>query len=128
MGETLYERMGDERIRRLVDRFYDLMDTLPEAQPIRAMHPEGLEGSREKLYLFLIGWCGGPATYMERFGHPRLRMRHMPFAIDESAAAQWMLCMTQALDELVPEPELHHAFFVQMSRMALHMRNQPQPS
>ena len=80
-----FERIGgEEGVRALVDRFYDLMDTLPEAAGIRAMHPRDLRMSREKLYLFLVGWLGGPPLYVERFGHPRLRARHLPFPIGDS--------------------------------------------
>ena len=81
----LYQRMGEEAgIRRLVTTFYKLMDTLPEAEGIRLLHPEELDESEEKLVLFLSGWSGGPPLYVEKYGHPRLRMRHMPFQIGES--------------------------------------------
>lgn len=113
----------DQRVRALVDRFYDLMDARPEARAIRAMHPTDLAHSREKLHLFLRGWLGGPQTYVERFGHPRLRARHLPFRIDDDAALQWMSCMSDALAELVPEPELREAMAGALRRMAAHMRN-----
>ena len=72
---------GDNGIRQLVDRFYDLMDSALEAVHVRALHAASLKVSREKLRLFLTGWTGGPPVYVEKFGHPRLRMRHFPFAI-----------------------------------------------
>src|SRR5215204_3170834 len=79
---SLYEMLGGETgLRSLVNRFYDLMDSSPEAEKIRAFHAKSLNQSREKLFMFLSGWSGGPQLYIERFGHPRLRMRHMPFAI-----------------------------------------------
>ncbi|HSH98935.1 MAG TPA: group II truncated hemoglobin, partial [Methyloradius sp.] len=95
---TFYELLGGaengtENIRKLVETFYDLMDTDPKAKPIRAMHPADLTSAREKLFMFLTGWTGGPQLYIERYGHPFLRKRHMPFAIDESARDQWMYCM-----------------------------------
>src|SRR6186713_706657 len=93
---TPYELMGgDTAVRQLVDRFYDIMDSSPEAAVVRALHPESLTGSREKLYLFLLGWTGGPQTYIERYGHPRLRMRHLPFVIGEKARDEWLWCMTR---------------------------------
>src|SRR2546423_1092878 len=96
MAESLYETVGGEQaVRRLVDRFYDLMDTLPEAAGIRALHPPALIGSREKLFLFLTGWMGGPPLYIERHGHPRLRARHLPFPIGEAERDQWLMCMNR---------------------------------
>ncbi len=90
-------------VRKLVDRFYDLMDEKTAAAIIRDMHPQSLEGSRQKLYEFLCGFLGGPALYIEKHGHPRLRMRHAGFAIDESARDNWIACMNQALEEQVSD-------------------------
>ena len=121
-----YERLGGEAaVRALVDRFYDLMDTLPEAAPIRALHARNLKGSREKLFLFLSGWLGGPPLYVERYGHPRLRMRHAPFPIDSSARDQWMHCMRQAMIDLEVEPKLRQALDDAFWRTADFMRNRP---
>lgn len=115
---------GEDAVRRLVDRFYDLMDASPEAAEIRALHPEDLMGSREKLFMFLVGWMGGPPLYVTRFGHPRLRARHIRFPIGERERDQWMLCMRRALTETeVPEPlarSLEQAF----ANLADFMRNQ----
>ncbi len=121
---TLYDRLGDERIRRLVDRFYDHMESVPECAPIRAMHPADLAGSRDKLYWFLVGWAGGPPLYVERHGHPRLRARHLPFSIGDAEALQWMHCMRLALDEVVGEPHLRSLLEAALGRVAGHMRNQ----
>ena len=80
MPEAPYDLLGgDATVRRLVDRFYDLMDSVPEHYVIRKLHPADLAGSREKLYLFLSGWLGGPQLYAEKFGHPMLRARHLPY-------------------------------------------------
>jgi hemoglobin len=114
---------GEEGVRRLVDRFYDLMDTLPEAAGVRAMHPKDLKGSRQKLFWFLSGWTGGPQLFVERYGHPRLRMRHAPFAIGESERDQWMLCMRQALEEIVEDLEMRAFLEEALARLADHMRN-----
>jgi len=88
---SLYEMLGGETgLRSLVDRFYDLMDSSPEAEKIRAFHARSLTQSREKLFLFLSGWSGGPQLYIEKFGHPRLRLRHMPFPIGSEERDQWL--------------------------------------
>ena len=90
---------GEPAIRSLVDRFYDLMDLEPRLAGLRALHPSTLEGSRDKLYWYLCGWLGGPNHYIERFGHPRLRARHLPFAIGIAERDQWLSCMQQAMAE-----------------------------
>ena len=124
MKDTHYERIGGEpAVRRLVDRFYDLMDTLPEAKAIRAMHPPSLDSSRDKLHWFLVGWLGGPDLYVERFGHPRLRARHLPFVIDDAARNAWMLCMRRALDEQVPDVLFRELLSGTLGKVADHMRN-----
>lgn len=120
-----YERIGGEAgIRALVERFYELMDTLPASQGIRAMHARDLRVSKEKLFMFLSGWLGGPQLYMEKYGHPRLRQRHMPFTIGESERDQWISCMRQAMEDVgIPadlRKELEAAFF----KTADFMRNQ----
>jgi hemoglobin len=105
---TFYELLGGvERIRELVEKFYDVMDTDPKAAGIRALHPGELTEAREKLFMFLTGWTGGPQLYIERYGHPFLRKRHMPFAIGESERDQWMYCMIRAMHEIgIEEPVL----------------------
>lgn len=125
MNETsLYEQIGDETIRRLVDRFYDTMDKTPETQGIRAMHPGDLGSSRDKLYWFLVGWAGGPPLYTDRFGHPRLRARHLPFLIGPSESAQWMMCMHVALEETISDDDVRVTLFSAFRRIAGHMQNQ----
>lgn len=99
-----YQSIGGEAgVRKLVDRFYDLMESSPEAETIRKMHPHSLDDSRQKLFEFLCGFLGGPPLYMERRGHPRLRMRHAAFQIDEAARDNWLACMQQALDDSVED-------------------------
>jgi hemoglobin len=123
---TPFLRLGGEAgVRRLVDRFYDLMDELPEASHVRAMHPDDLVESREKLWMFLCGFLGGPQLYIERHGHPRLRARHLPFPVDEAARDQWLLCMSRALEEQVPEELLRMQLGQTFARVADHMRNRP---
>ncbi len=113
---TLFEIIGGEaRLRELVDRFYDLMDLEPRFADLRAMHPPSLDGSRDKLFWFLCGWSGGPNHFIERFGHPRLRARHLPFSIASKERDDWLRCMAQAMHELdMPQAlqeRLMHSFF-----------------
>lgn len=104
---TPYEWVGgDARVRELVDRFYDLMDLEPGYRELRAAHGTTLDDARDKLYWFLSGWLGGPDHYIERFGHPRLRMRHMPFSIGVQERDQWVACMHQAMTEVGLDPVL----------------------
>jgi hemoglobin len=121
---TPYELLGGEAgVRRLVDRFYDLMDTAPEAANVRALHAASLKASRDKLFLFLTGWTGGPPVYVERFGHPRLRMRHFPFAIGARERDEWLWCMDRALDEQPMPDALRTHLRERLHALADHMRN-----
>jgi len=114
---------GDAIVRSIVDRFYDLMETAPEAATIRALHAKSLKASREKLYLFLTGWTGGPPVYVEKFGHPRLRMRHMPFSIGARERDEWMWCMNRSLDEHEMPTELREHLRARFRELADFMRN-----
>lgn len=123
----LFDRVGGEPgVRALVDRFYDLMDTLPEARDIRALHPPALDSSRDKLFWFLVGWLGGPPLYIERFGHPRLRARHLPFSIGGRERDQWMLCMTRAIGERIADAAVRDVLVGALGPLADHMRNRPE--
>ena len=104
--QSLYMHIGGgERLRELVDRFYDLMALESEFEGIRAMHPVPMDGSRDKLFMFLSGWMGGPDLFVERFGHPRLRARHLPFAIGSSERDQWLRAMAWAMQDVgIDEP------------------------
>ncbi len=118
---------GDEGVRRLVDRFYDAMDSLPQAAPVRALHAKSLRGSREKLYLFLSGWLGEPDLYQQKYGHPMLRRRHLPFSIGRVERDQWLLCMERALEQTVPDERLRAHLRQAFFQVADHMRNLPEP-
>lgn len=115
---------GETRLRELVDTFYRRMDTLPEARGIREMHPGNLQGSADKLFMFLSGWLGGPQLFQEKFGHPRLRARHMPFKIGKSERDQWMMCMVYAFEDLKIEEPLRSELLYSLLDLADHMRNQ----
>ena len=122
---TAFDLVGGEAaVRALVDRFYDLMDLEPAHAELRAMHPTTLEGSRDKLYWFLCGWLGGPQHYVDRFGHPFLRARHLPFAIGVAARDQWLACMKQAMAELDFSPALAERLDQAFFKTADWMRNQ----
>jgi hemoglobin len=121
---TPYELMGgDEKVRALVHRFYDLMELDPKFEALRKVHGSSLEGAREKLYLFLSGWLGGPPLYTDRFGHPMLRARHLPFAIGDLERDQWMTCMVQAMEETEVPQELREALERAFRKTADWMRN-----
>jgi hemoglobin len=121
---TPFDRLGGEAaVRSLVDRFYDLMDLEPAYAGLRTLHPRTLEGSRDKLFWYLCGWLGGPNHYVERFGHPMLRARHLPYAIGNAERDQWMACMTQALRECGVNAELAHGLRHAFQGTADWMRN-----
>ncbi len=114
---------GVEQVRRLVDLFYDHMDADPAYQTIRELHPSDLSQSREKLFEFLTGWMGGPQLYIEKYGHPRLRARHMHVAIGDAERDQWMACMTRAIDERGITDPLRTFLISRLGHTATFMRN-----
>ena len=121
---TPYEVLGSAAgVRQLVHRFYQLMDELPEAYTVRQMHPESLQGSEESLFEFLSGWFGGPSLYIAKKGHPRLRMRHNPYAVGLVERDEWMLCMTQALTEQVADVAFRDGLIDTFAQMVNHMVN-----
>ena len=124
-NQPLYELLGGETgVRALVDRFYDLMDSSLEAKDVRALHAASLKSSRDKLYMFLSGWSGGPPLYIEKFGHPRLRQRHMPFVIGSRERDQWLWCMNRAVDAGSFDPAVVEHLKQRFSEIADFMRNQ----
>ena len=123
---AIYQSIGGiDQIDQLVDRFYDLMALEPVFSDLRAMHPEDLSTSREKLKFFLTGWMGGPDIYSPKYGHPMLRARHLPFKIGLKERNQWLACMYQAMEECGIDSnvakQLEESFF----NTADWMRNQP---
>ena len=124
-ADSLYARVGGEpAVRALVDRFYELMDTLPEAQDLRRLHPN-LPRAADSLFKYLSGWFGGPPLYVQERGHPRLRMRHLPFTIGPRERDQWLRCMRQALAEQIADERLRAAIEQAFAGLAEHMVNTP---
>ena len=122
--DTPFAWMGGEpQVRALVDRFYDLMDLEPGYQALRDAHGSTLQDARDKLFWFLCGWLGGPEHYTERFGHPRLRMRHMPFSIGALERDQWLACMDQAMQETQVDSVLRERLNESFFKTADWMRN-----
>lgn len=119
---------GEDTVRALVKRFYEHMDELPEVWDIRKLHGEDLSHSGQKLFEFLSGWLGGPQLYVEKYGEPFLRRRHLPFPIDSAARDQWMHCMRLALDEVVADPGLRQTLLNAFQKVADHMRNKADPA
>ena len=123
-SKPLYELIGGETgLKSLVNRFYDIMDSSTEAKELRALHARSLKRSREKLFMFLSGWSGGPPLYTDAFGHPRLRQKHMPFSIGGKERDQWLWCMNKALDEGHFDPRVVEYLKARFSEVADFMRN-----
>ena len=121
---TPFEGLGGEApVRALVERFYDLMDLEPGYAELRATHGSTLGDARDKLFWFLCGWLGGPDHYQERFGHPRLRARHLPFAIGVKERDQWVACMDQAMGECATPEALRQRLRESFFKTADWMRN-----
>nr|WP_050460795.1 group II truncated hemoglobin [Herbaspirillum autotrophicum] len=121
---TVFDMIGGaEKLREMVDRFYDLMDLEPEFAGLRSLHPATLDGSRDKTYWFLSGWSGGPNLYIEQFGHPRLRARHLPFSIGISERDQWLRCMAWAMEETGLDEALRVRLMESFFQTADWMRN-----
>ena len=121
---TTYEKIGGEAaVGKLCDRFYELMATVPQFKELRAMHPDDLQGARDKLFMFLSGWMGGPDLFVEKFGHPRLRGRHMPFAIGVQERDQWVACMALAMEDIGLSEDLRKGLLSNFFHTADFMRN-----
>lgn len=115
---------GEARVHLLTERFYDLMDIEPGYAALRAAHGNTLDNARQRLFWFLCGWLGGPQHYTERFGHPRLRARHLPFAIGITERDQWLACMDQAMRETGVDEALRQRLLQSFFQTADWMRNQ----
>lgn len=118
---------GDAAVRALVMTFYDTMDRDPAFARIRSLHKPTLDEAREKLYEFLCGWLGGPELYVRKYGHPRLRGRHLPFPIGETERDQWLACMKVALDARAVSGDIRAFLDQRFAHVANFMRNADVP-
>jgi hemoglobin len=114
---------GEKRIRAIVERFYDIINA--QAPVLRAMLPANDAVSRQKLYEYLVEWTGGDDLYSTHRGHPRMRMRHMPFAIGEDEVKSWLACMSEALDDNDVQGPVRGFLDDRFGALAIHMQNQP---
>ena len=126
LSEAYKLRGGEVVLRRLVECFYDLMDEDPDYFGIRKLHPQELNSSRQKLFMFLSGWTGGPSLYVEKYGEPRLRSRHLPFSIGITERDQWLSCMNSAMEKIGLEIQLRKSLALAFEQTADFMRNQPE--
>ena len=125
--QTPYNRIGGEKaVRQLCHTFYQIMSDTPQTDLIRKMHPEDIASSEEKLFMFLSGWLGGPPLFTDKFGHPRLRARHLPFKIGIEERDQWLYCMAQALKTLELDTLFAEQLMSSFVQTADFMRNQPE--
>jgi hemoglobin len=123
---SMFERIGGRAtIDRLVERFYERMDTLAEARTIRVMHAADLGAIKDVLKRYLTEWTGGPKLYSVEKGHPRLRQRHIGFAIGDAERDAWLLCMRGALEETIVDAAARQDLDRALSGLADWMRNRP---
>ena len=115
---------GEDALRKIVKRFYQVMHETEEMKSLRDIHPENLQSSEEKLFLFLSGWLGGPNLFIEKYGNPMLRARHLPFKISKHERDQWMRCMVQAFDDCQVAEPIRTELLSSLLNLADHMRNQ----
>ncbi|KMT66112.1 hemoglobin-like oxygen-binding protein [Catenovulum maritimum] len=121
---TPYQQIGGEQaVNKLANRFYDYMETDVRASELLKIHPQPMDSIRERFFEFLSGWLGGPPLFEQKYGHPRLRARHLPFKIDTRQRDMWMLCMSQALDEVVSDKLLRQQLHASFHQLATHMIN-----
>lgn len=123
-SKTLYDLLGGiEGVRKLVHEFYRIMDSNPGYSVIRNLHPKELKTSEEKLVLFLTGWSGGPPVYVQKYGHPRLKARHLPFAIGNEERDQWLSCMKEAIAVTIEREQVRDILYQALEPVADFMRN-----
>ena len=121
---SLYSRLGGDLVlREFVTHLYNFMDSLEEVEHVRNMHSGDLSFAADRLYMFLSGMLGGPPLYMESFGQPRLRRKHMKFEIGDEERNQWMLCARLAADRLELSRSLKDELLAELAAMADHLRN-----
>jgi hemoglobin len=127
-NQTPYQILGEDGVQRLVEAFYDIMDTLPDASGVRAMHAEDLAPMKEKLAEYLIGWMGGPPRYADKYGSVCMTEPHAPYHIGPEERDQWLLCMNRALERIGASEELVEMLRIPLFRIADAVRNREGPS
>ena len=125
---TPYQILGEDGIRELTEAFYDIMDTLPEAAGVRAMHASDLSPVKDKLAQYLTGWMGGPPRYADKYGTVCMTSPHEPYHIGPEERDQWLLCMDRALQQIGASEELVEMLKIPMYRIADAVRNREGPS
>lgn len=121
---TPYQIVGGEKmVRRIADRFYDIMDSAPEAAGIRALHARDLTAVRERLFEFLSGWLGGPPLYFQRPDHKCIMSAHRPYAIGAAERDAWMMCMRRALEDTGLPADIRGVLEEAFQRLAEAFRN-----
>lgn len=118
--DTLYSRIGERNLKQLLDTFYDLVF---QSEIIGPLFKTDKEEIKRKQFLFLTQFLGGPQLYSQEFGHPKMRMRHLPHEIDNRAKDEWLRCMNTAVQSLDMEPELKIALYNCFPQIAQHMVN-----
>ncbi len=122
--QTPFDILGQDGVRALADAFYEVMDELPQAAEIRAMHAEHLDDIKRKLAAYLTGWMGGPPVYLAMTGTVCLTDPHEPYAIGPKERDQWLLCMTEALERIGASDELKDMLREPLFQIAETVRNQ----
>lgn len=126
--QTPFQILGEDGIRALTGAFYDIMDEIPEAAGIRAMHAQDLSPVKEKLAEYLIGWMGGPPLYADKHGTVCMTEPHEPYHIGPEERDQWLLCMDRALERIEASDELKDMLKIPLFRIADAVRNKEGPS
>jgi hemoglobin len=126
--QTPFQILGEAGIRELTSTFYDIMDTLPEAAGLRAMHAKDLAAMKGKLAEYLIGWMGGPPLYAQKYGTVCMTSPHEPYHIGPEERDQWLLCLDKALEQSGASEELVEMLKIPMFRIADAIRNKEGPS
>lgn len=118
--ETLYSKIGDKRLRELVDTFYDLVFN---DSTISHLFNKSDNSIRDKQFLFLTQFLGGPALYSEKYGHPKMKLRHLPHSIGEKERDEWLRCMKLSIEKMNFENDLGIHLYNCFPKVADHMRN-----
>lgn len=118
--ETIYERLGDDNLKQLVNTFYD---KVLQNEILSPLFDTDIDVVKSKQFMFLTQFFGGPSRYTEKYGHPKLRMRHIPHKVTPEGAVEWLKCMEEAISELPIDADFKHEIFIRFPHAAKHMVN-----